>query len=79
MLGSRYKDGIRVVNWPLKRLVLSKGASIYVRIITGLPVMDPTGGFKCFRREVLEAFALDSIRSNGYAFQIEMSYSHYVY
>jgi len=74
VLGSRYKDGIRVVNWPLKRLVLSKGASIYVRIITGLPVMDPTGGFKCFRREVLEAFALDSIRSNGYAFQIEMSY-----
>jgi dolichol-phosphate mannosyltransferase len=74
VLGSRYKDGVRVVNWPLKRLVLSKGASIYVRIITGLPVMDPTGGFKCFRRQVLEAMQLDQIRSNGYAFQVEMTY-----
>ncbi len=73
-LGSRYKDGIRVVNWPLKRLVLSKGASLYVRIITGLPVMDPTGGFKCFRRRVLESMELDKIRSNGYAFQVEMTY-----
>jgi dolichol-phosphate mannosyltransferase len=74
VLGSRYKDGIRVVNWPLKRLALSKGASIYVRVITGLPVMDPTGGFKCFRRQVLEAMKLDQIRSNGYAFQVEMTY-----
>jgi dolichol-phosphate mannosyltransferase len=74
VLGSRYKDGIRVVNWPLKRLALSKGASIYVRIITGLPVMDPTGGFKCFRRQVLESMELDQIRSNGYAFQVEMTY-----
>lgn len=74
VLGSRYKDGIRVVNWPLKRLVLSKGASIYVRVITGLPVMDPTGGFKCFRRRVLESMQLDKIRSNGYAFQVEMTY-----
>jgi dolichol-phosphate mannosyltransferase len=74
VLGSRYKDGIRVVNWPLTRLVLSKGASIYVRVITGLPVMDPTGGFKCFRRTVLESMQLDNIRSNGYAFQVELTY-----
>jgi dolichol-phosphate mannosyltransferase len=78
VLGSRYKDGIRVVNWPLKRLVLSKGASIYVRVITGLPVMDPTGGFKCFRRQVLESMKLDDIRSNGYAFQIEMTYEAWI-
>ena len=74
VLGSRYIDGVRVVNWPLSRLVLSKGASYYVRIITGLPVYDPTGGFKCFRRKVLETLELDEVRSNGYAFQIEMSY-----
>lgn len=74
VLGSRYLHGIRVVNWPLSRLVLSKGASYYVRIITGLPVTDPTGGFKCFRRRVLEAIELDRVRSNGYAFQIEMTY-----
>jgi len=74
VLGSRYKDGVRVVNWPLRRLVLSKGASYYVRLITGLPVADPTGGFKCFRRRVLESLDLDSVRSNGYAFQIEMTY-----
>ena len=74
VLGSRYIDGVRVVNWPLSRLFLSKGASYYVRIITGLPVYDPTGGFKCFRRSVLEAIELDEVRSNGYAFQIEMSY-----
>ncbi len=74
VLGSRYINGVRVVNWPLSRLVLSKGASYYVRIIDGLPVCDPTGGFKCFRRRVLETIDLDGVRSNGYAFQIEMSY-----
>jgi len=74
VLGSRYTNGVRVVNWPLRRLVLSKGASYYVRLITGLPVADPTGGFKCFRRRVLEAIDLDEVRSNGYAFQIEMTY-----
>ena len=74
VLGSRYIDGVRVVNWPLSRLVLSKGASYYVRVITGLPVADPTGGFKCFRRRVLEAIELDQVRSNGYAFQIEMTH-----
>jgi dolichol-phosphate mannosyltransferase len=78
VLGSRYKDGVRVVNWPLRRLILSKGASYYVRVITGLPVMDPTGGYKCFRREVLEAIELDSIRSNGYAFQVEMTYKAWI-
>ena len=75
VLGSRYTDGIRVMNWPMSRLMLSKGASWYVRLITGLPVMDPTGGFKCFRRAVLTALDLDKVRSNGYAFQIEMSYN----
>src|SRR5207247_1113224 len=76
VLGSRYTEGaIRVVNWPLSRLILSKGASYYVRVITGLPVMDPTGGFKCFRRRVLETIELDSVRSNGYAFQVEMTYT----
>jgi dolichol-phosphate mannosyltransferase len=74
VLGSRYTNGIRVINWPLKRLMLSKGASLYVRFITGLPVMDPTGGFKCFRRRVLESLDLDAVRSNGYAFQIEMTF-----
>ena len=74
VLGSRYIGGIRVVNWPLSRLFLSKGASYYVRIITGLPIHDPTGGFKCFRRIVLETIQLDDVRSNGYAFQIEMTH-----
>lgn len=74
VLGSRYKDGVRVVNWPLSRLFLSKGASYYVRIITGLPISDPTGGFKCFRRRVLETLDLGAVRSNGYAFQIEMNH-----
>jgi dolichol-phosphate mannosyltransferase len=74
VLGSRYINGISIVNWPLSRLLLSYFAAIYVRFITGLPVMDPTGGFKCFKREVLEALNLDKIKSNGYCFQIEMSF-----
>ena len=74
VLGSRYINGVRVVNWPLSRLVLSKAASYYVRIITGLPVHDPTGGYKCFRRRVLETIELDQLQSNGYAFQIEVTY-----
>ena len=74
IIGSRYLDGVRVVNWPLRRLFLSKGASYYVRLITGLPITDPTGGFKCFRRVVLKTIDLDAIRSNGYAFQVEMNY-----
>ncbi len=75
VLGSRYVNGIRIINWPLSRLILSKGASLYVRLLTGLPVTDPTGGFKCFRREVLEAIDLNRIRSNGYSFQIEMTHT----
>jgi len=75
VLGSRYVNGIRITNWPLRRLILSKGAATYVRIATGLPVTDPTGGFKCFRREVLEAIDFDSIISNGYAFQIEINHT----
>jgi len=75
VLGSRYIGGIRVINWPLNRLILSKGASLYVRLITGMPFMDPTGGFKCFRRRVLEAIDMESIRSNGYSFQIEMTHT----
>ncbi len=75
VLGSRYKDGIRVINWPLSRLMLSRGAALYVRFITGMPFTDPTGGFKCFHRCVLEAIALDEITSNGYSFQIEMTYT----
>jgi len=74
VLGSRYLGGkVTVVNWPMGRLVLSYGANIYARWLTGLRIWDLTGGFKCFRRRVLEAIDLDQVRSNGYAFQIEMS------
>jgi dolichol-phosphate mannosyltransferase len=72
-LGSRYVGGIRIINWPLNRLILSKGAAVYVRIIIGMPFTDPTGGFKCYRRAVLESTDLDRITSNGYSFQIEMT------
>ncbi len=75
VLGSRYVGGIRIINWPLSRLIISKGAATYVRLLTGMPVTDPTGGFKCYRREVLEAIALDRIRSNGYSFQVEMTHT----
>ncbi len=74
VIGSRYSNGISIVNWPLSRLMLSYFASIYVRFITGMPVNDPTGGFKCFRREVLEWLDLKRIKSNGYGFQIEMNF-----
>lgn len=75
VLGSRYQGGkVTVVNWPMARLILSYSANIYARAVTGLPIYDATGGFKCFRREVLAALDLDDVRSNGYAFQIEMSY-----
>jgi dolichol-phosphate mannosyltransferase len=74
VLGSRYSGGIRVVNWPLKRLMLSRSAGVYVRIITGMPFTDPTGGYKCFRRRALQAIALDDVGSNGYSFQIEMTH-----
>jgi dolichol-phosphate mannosyltransferase len=74
VVGSRYKNGISIVNWPLKRLVLSLLAGKYVRFITGLKLTDPTSGFKCYRREVLEKINLDKIKSNGYSFLIEMKY-----
>jgi dolichol-phosphate mannosyltransferase len=74
VIGSRYLNGITVVNWPLSRLILSYGANVYTHIVTGLPIKDATGGFKCFRREVLESLPLDSIRSDGYSFQIEVNY-----
>ncbi len=74
VLGSRYLHGITVVNWPLRRLILSVGANMYARFVTGLPVKDSTGGFKCFRRSTLEMLPLDRIKSDGYSFQIEMNY-----
>lgn len=74
VIGSRYSVGVNVINWPLSRLLLSYGANMYTRIITGLPIKDCTGGFKCFRRKVLEAIDLDNIHSDGYAFQIEMNF-----
>ena len=74
VLGSRYLTGVNVVNWPMSRLLLSYFANIYARTISGLPVSDSTGGFKCFRRKVLETIDLNRISSDGYAFQIEMNY-----
>ena len=75
VLGSRYLHGrVTVINWPITRLVLSYGANVYARFVTGLPVADATGGYKCFRRNVLEGIALDRVESEGYAFQIEMSF-----
>jgi len=74
VLGSRYLHGVTVVNWPLDRLILSYTANLYTRIVTGLPVKDATGGFKCFRRRALEGIRLERVKSDGYAFQIEMSF-----
>ena len=74
VIGSRYKQGVNVINWPMSRLLLSLGANQYARVVTGMPVEDSTGGFKCFRRKVLESLELDRVKSNGYAFQIEMSF-----
>jgi dolichol-phosphate mannosyltransferase len=74
VIGSRYIKGVNVVNWPLRRLILSYGANIYTRFITGIPIKDSTSGYKCYRREVLESIDLNSIHSGGYSFQIEMNY-----
>ena len=74
VLGSRYLNGVSVVNWPLSRLFLSYFANAYTRWVTGLPVRDATGGFKCFRRRALESVRLDKVKSDGYAFQIEMTF-----
>ncbi len=78
VIGSRYIGGIRVMNWPMSRLLLSTGAAQYVKFITGMPINDPTGGFKCFHRKVLQALDLDSITSNGYSFQIEMNHGAWI-
>jgi dolichol-phosphate mannosyltransferase len=74
VVGSRYVNGVSVINWPLRRLMLSKFANFYARTITGLPLTDCTSGFKCYSRKVLEAVGLDKVHSDGYAFQIEMHY-----
>ena len=74
VIGSRYLHGVSVVNWPIRRLILSYAANVYTRIVTGLQISDCTGGFKCFRRQVLEAIDLGKIRSDGYSFQIEMNF-----
>lgn len=74
VLGSRYISGVNVINWPMSRLLLSYYANVYSRWVTGLPVKDATGGFKCFRRKVLETIELDEVKSEGYSFQIEVSF-----
>ncbi len=73
-VGSRYKNGISIINWPLSRLILSYGANVYARVITGLPIADTTAGFKCIHRRVLEQISINRISSNGYAFQIELHF-----
>jgi dolichol-phosphate mannosyltransferase len=73
-IGSRYFGGVRIINWPLSRLILSYGASLYTRMITGMPIHDVTAGFKCIHRRVLESLDLSRIRSNGYSFQVELHY-----
>ena len=78
VIGSRYIRGISVVNWPLRRLMLSYGANTYSRIITGMPIMDGTGGFKAWKSEVLSDIDLDSVRSQGYSFQIEMNFRAWI-
>jgi len=78
VIGSRYINGVNVVNWPLRRLILSYAANLYAQIITGLPIKDATGGFKCFRGRVLETIDLSKITSEGYSFQIEMNFISWV-
>jgi len=75
VIGSRYVNGIRITNWPLSRLMLSKSAATYVRLITRIPVADPTSGYRCYNRKILESIKLDSILSNGYSFLIEMAHT----
>jgi dolichol-phosphate mannosyltransferase len=77
VLGSRYLNGVTVVNWPLLRLILSYSANVYSRVITGMPIKDATGGFKCFRRCVLEAIDWSRVKSDGYGFQIEINFKAY--
>jgi dolichol-phosphate mannosyltransferase len=74
VIGSRYSEGVNVVNWPMRRLILSYSANMYTRIITGMPIKDATGGFKCFKASILKKIDFSDIKSNGYAFQIEMNF-----
>ena len=74
VIGSRYCDGVNVINWPIKRLLLSYSANKYTRIVTGLPIKDATAGFKCFNRKVLEDINFNRVKSSGYSFQIEMNF-----
>lgn len=74
VVGSRYLNGVNVINWPISRLILSYGANLYTRVVTGMPILDATGGFKCFRRETLEAIEFETARSDGYSFQIELNF-----
>ena len=74
VIGSRYVEGVSVVNWPIRRLILSYGANIYSRIITGMPINDATGGFKAWRGSLLDTIRLEKVRSQGYSFQIEMNF-----
>ena len=78
VIGSRYLDGFNVVNWPLRRLLLSYFANLYTRALTGLPIHDSTGGFKCFKIDTLKNINLDKVRSEGYSFQIEMNYLSWI-
>jgi dolichol-phosphate mannosyltransferase len=78
IIGSRYIQGVNVINWPMRRLLLSYFANYYTKIITGLPLKDSTGGFKCFKRKVLEDIDLNQMKSNGYSFQIEMNYKAWI-
>ncbi len=78
-IGSRYFSGINVINWPLKRVLMSYFASVYVRLVTGMKIMDTTAGFKCYRRKVLETIDLEHIRMKGYGFQIEMKFITWKY
>ena len=77
-IGSRYIDGVSVVKWPIRRLILSYGANLYSRIITGMPLRDATGGFKIWKRKVLESIDLDNVKSSGYSFQIEMNFRAWI-
>jgi dolichol-phosphate mannosyltransferase len=74
-IGSRYKTGVNVVNWPMGRVLMSYYASAYVRLVTGMDIRDTTAGFKCYKRSVLEAIDMDRIRMKGYGFQIEMKFT----
>ncbi|MBS0001102.1 MAG: polyprenol monophosphomannose synthase, partial [Cyclobacteriaceae bacterium] len=78
-IGSRYISGVNVVNWPIGRVLLSLFASLYVKIVTGMPIQDPTAGFICYKRRVLETIDLDKVRFIGYAFQIEMKFTTWKY